>query len=148
MRQDTANVELKETARGRLNPWLLEKIQQWINGLLEAELTEQLGRPQYERAETATNYRNGYRPRPLNCLGLGRVHLSIPRDRAAGYRSQLLPERRGQDKEMEAASRPIDRERVADLARRAWSNIGCTSSYLVRSKNQKASSVPSDHETP
>ena len=40
MMQDTAYVELKEHARGRLKVWLLEMIQQWVNGLLEAELTE------------------------------------------------------------------------------------------------------------
>lgn len=94
-------------------------VDQGINGLLEAELTEQLSRSRCERAETATNSRNGYRPRLLNCLGPGRVHLSTPRDRAGNYRSQLLSERRGQDEEMEAAPRPIDRERVADLARSA-----------------------------
>ena len=102
MMQDTAYVELKENARGRLKVWLLEKIQQWVNRLLEAELTEHLGRKRYERTEAAGNYRNGYRPRTLNCLGLGRLTLTVPRDRAGSYQSQVLPERRGQDDELEA----------------------------------------------
>lgn len=95
--------EWQEKARGGLKVWVLEKIQRWVNGLLEGELTEHLGRARYERSEQpGENSRNGHRPRRLNLWGLGPVPLAVPRDRAGTFQSQVLPARRGQDEALEA----------------------------------------------
>lgn len=103
MEQAQGYPELPEKARGGLKVWVLEKLQCWINGLLEAELTEHLGRARYERRDRpGANTRNGHRSRLLNLLGLGPVPLAVPRDRAGTYQSQWLPERRGQDEALEA----------------------------------------------
>jgi putative transposase len=92
-----------EKARKSLKRWLLEKAQAWINGALEAEMTEHLQRRRYEPlSEGQGNYRNGYRPRRLNLCGLGRAQLKVPRDRQGTFQSMLLPDRRGQDAEFEA----------------------------------------------
>src|SRR2546425_3172028 len=52
--------------------------------------------------ENHGNYRNGYRPRRINFFGLGEIELKVPRDRQGEFTSQWLPERKGQDPELEA----------------------------------------------
>ncbi len=50
-----------------LKRYLLEKMQVWINGLLEAERDEFWGRGRYAPLSGKEgNYRNGYRPRGIN----------------------------------------------------------------------------------
>jgi putative transposase len=86
-----------------LKQHLLEKMKTWINSLLEGERDEFLGRDRYERLDTnQDNYRNGYRPRGINFFGLGELELSVPRDRNGEFESKWLPERKGQDAELEA----------------------------------------------
>jgi putative transposase len=75
----------------------------WINSLLEAERDEFLGRGRHERLdEEHDNYRNGYRPRRINFFGLGEIALQVPRDRKGEFESAWLPDRKGQDPELEA----------------------------------------------
>jgi putative transposase len=86
-----------------LKKYLLEKMQQWINSLLEGERDELLGRARYEGLDAEhDNYRNGYRPRRLNFFGLGSLELKVPRDRKGEFESAWLPERKAQDPETEA----------------------------------------------
>lgn len=93
---------------------------------MEAELTGQLGRKQYARAEPAGPYRHGSRPRSLHCVGLGRVHLSVPQDRAGADLRHALPERRGQDDELDACiAECVPAELSAcDLVRSAENQLG------------------------
>ena len=78
-------------------------MQTWINGLLEAERDEFLGRARHERLdEEHDNYRNGYRPRRINFFGLGKIALKVPRDRKGEFESVWLPDGKGQDPELEA----------------------------------------------
>ncbi len=94
--------EAKQRKRS-LKRYLLEKMQTWINGLLEAERDEFLGRARHERLdEEHDNYRNGYRPRRINFFGLGKIALKVPRDRKGEFESAWLPDRKGQDPELEA----------------------------------------------
>ena len=102
------DIELPQDKPGviaSLKQWLLEKAQAWINSLLTAELDDHLERKPYEAApptDGGPNYRNGYRPRQLNLLGLGVLQLRVPRDRHGTFHSRLLPERKGQDEAFEA----------------------------------------------
>jgi transposase-like protein len=83
-----------------LKQYLLEKMQIWINGMLEAERDEFLGRDRYAQLdEQHDNYRNGYRRRVLNFFGLGKIELKVPRDRKGEFESAWLPERTAQDPE-------------------------------------------------
>ena len=75
-----------------LKAYLLEKVQAWINALLEAERDEFLGRGRYESAKNG-NYRNGYRRRKLNLFGFGDLQLRVPRDRNGELESAWLPDR-------------------------------------------------------
>ena len=68
--------------KASLKRYVLEKLQTWVNSLLEAERDEFLGRGRHQPLdENHDNYRNGYRPRKINFFGLGEVELRIPRDR-------------------------------------------------------------------
>jgi putative transposase len=92
-----------EKAKRSLKRYVLEKMQSWINSLLEAERDEFLGRSRYEPlSEQHDNYRNGYRSRTINFFGLGQLELKVPRDRKGEFESAWLPERRGQDAELES----------------------------------------------
>lgn len=98
----------KEVEEGRpkkasLKQYVLEKLRTWINSLLEAERDEFLGRSRHQPLDGEhDNYRNGYRPRKINFFGLGSIDLRIPRDRKGEFESEWLPERKGQDPELEA----------------------------------------------
>ena len=101
-------VEKKESKEEKqrkrwLKRYLLEKMQAWINGLLEAERDEFWGRGRHEPLSGKEgNYRNGYRRRGINFLGLGRIELRVLRDGKGEFSSAWLPERKGQDPEVEA----------------------------------------------
>src|SRR2546430_336209 len=92
-----------EKKKQSLKQHLLEKMKTWINGLLEGERDEFLGRDRHVPLDEGhDNYRNGYRPRRINFFGLGKIELKVPRDRKGELESQWLPERKGQDPELEA----------------------------------------------
>src|SRR5438128_10285870 len=75
----------------------------WINGLLEGERDEFLGRDRHVPLDEGhDNYRNGYRPRRINFFGLGKIELKVPRDRKGELETQWRPERKGHDAELEA----------------------------------------------
>src|SRR5437879_7778199 len=93
-------MELARNSEGKkqqsLKQHLLEKMKTWINGLLEGERDEFLGRDRHVPFDEGhDNYRNGYRPRRINFFGLGKIELKVPRDRKGELESQWLPERKG-----------------------------------------------------
>src|SRR2546426_12315941 len=99
----------------------------WINSLLEGERDEFLGRDRHARLDQGhDNYRNGYRPRRINFFGLGEIELKVPRDRQGEFTSQWLPERKGQDPELEAflAEAFLAGLSTRDLARISEKHLG------------------------
>ena len=108
-----------------LKAYLLEKLQAWINALLEAERDELLGRGRYESAKDG-NYRNGYRRRKLNLFGFGDLELRVPRDRKGELESAWLPDRKRQDPELEAflAEAFLAGLSTRDLARISEKHLG------------------------
>ena len=95
-----------EKAAGKkvsLKQHVVEKLRTWVNGLLEAERDEFLGRGRHQPLDAGhDNYRNGYRPRKINFFGLGDLALRVPRDRQGQFESAWRSERKGQDAEQEA----------------------------------------------
>lgn len=79
-----------------LEAWVRGRVQRFIQGLLEDEVTELLGRGKHERraaVDAPAGYRNGYgKPRRLT-LSCGTVELKRPRVRGleARFESRLLP---------------------------------------------------------
>lgn len=113
--------------KASLKQYVLEKLQTWVNSLLEAERDEFLGRGRHQPLdEDHDNYRNGYRPRKINFFGLGEVELRVPRDRKGEFESQWLPERKGQDAELEAflAEAFLAGLSTRDLARISEKHLG------------------------
>ncbi|MGH9460492.1 MAG: IS256 family transposase [Vicinamibacteria bacterium] len=95
----------KKTTRGRgssrvawesLEKWARLEIQEWIQELMVAEVTEHLGRERSERrkpVDTTAGYRNGYgKPRKLT-MSIGTVTVRRPRvrDVEEGFESRVLP---------------------------------------------------------
>ena len=70
-----------------------EGAQRMLVSVLEAEVTEFLGRQRYERAKTGPGYRNGYGKGRQVTLGSGTVRVRAPRvrDSAEPFASQVLP---------------------------------------------------------
>jgi putative transposase len=97
------DVEKVKAQKVSLKQHVLEKLRIWVNSLLEGERDEFLGRGRHQPLDAEhDNYRNGYRPRKINLFGLGEIELQIPRDRQGQFESAWLPERKGQDPELEA----------------------------------------------
>src|SRR5436853_6934383 len=94
-------MELARNSEGKkqqsLKQHLLEKMKTWINGLLEGERDEFLGRDRHVPLDEGhDNYRNGYRPRRINFFGLGKIELKVPRDRKGALESQRLGDTKAQ----------------------------------------------------
>ncbi|RDV79760.1 transposase, partial [Ammonifex thiophilus] len=60
---------------------LARLVEQVLNQILEAQVTEQLKAKPYERTEERQAYRNGHREKPL-VTRIGRLVLEVPRVRS------------------------------------------------------------------
>ena len=76
--------ESKDEAFGKLMEALL-------NQVLLAESKEQLGAENYERSSSRTDYRNGFRTRPLTTR-VGKIELKLPRHRNVPFKTSLFEE--------------------------------------------------------
>jgi len=67
---------------------------EFINGLMQTEFELFMGREKYQRQHTVSitqrNYRNGHYKRGIALKGLGKVSITIPRDRIGSYKTDLL----------------------------------------------------------
>lgn len=72
-----------------------------IEGMLEAELEEELGYERYEQTEEAkTNYRNGYKPKTLQS-SMGEIEIAVPQDRKSEFEPQVVPKHKTNISEIE-----------------------------------------------
>ncbi len=60
-----------------------------VQEMLEAEMTTHLGAASYERTESRSGQRNGYKPRQLQTR-VGTLTLMVPQDRAGTFSTQLF----------------------------------------------------------
>jgi putative transposase len=92
----TKGVERSRVVYGELEAWAREKIQRFLQDVLEEEVTEFLGREKSERSQVvdgSKGYRNGYgKPRQL-AMSNGTIRLKRPRvrDCEEKFESQVLP---------------------------------------------------------
>ncbi|MBE3578239.1 MAG: IS256 family transposase [Limnochordales bacterium] len=68
---------------------LARLVEQVINQILEAQVTEQLKAERYERTEERQGYRNGHRPRLLKTR-VGELNLQVPRVRRGSFSTDLF----------------------------------------------------------
>lgn len=88
-RRNTSSFE-DETVGGILldDPEFLRGIvERTLQQLLETEMTAHVGR--YERGESRTGHRNGYKPRELKTR-VGTIQLLVPQDREGTFSTQLF----------------------------------------------------------
>src|SRR5438105_15346831 len=70
-----------EKKKQSLKQHLLEKMKTWINGLLEGERDEFLGRDRHVPLDEGhDSYRNVYRPRLINMIGLVKFELKFQKE--------------------------------------------------------------------
>jgi transposase-like protein len=68
---------------------LARLVEQVLNQILEAQVTEQLKAKPYERTEERQGYRNGYRERPI-ITRIGRLFLEVPRVRSGEFSMEMF----------------------------------------------------------
>jgi len=68
-----------------------EKVSEYLTSLMKAELTDFLGRDNYERSEGKTNHRNGSYGRKFTVKGIGELGVEIPRDRNGEFKTEVIP---------------------------------------------------------
>jgi len=68
-----------------------ETVGKYLSQLMQAELSQFLGREPYERKKGCTNYRNGSYSRKFTLKGIGEVKVNVPRDRNGEFRTQIIP---------------------------------------------------------
>ena len=66
-----------------------ELMESVLNQILEAQAEEQIGAGRYERSETRTGYRNGYRPRRLYSR-VGPLTLRVPQFRDGEFSTEIF----------------------------------------------------------
>ena len=94
-KQTTEGAKPSRVVWDNLEEWVREKAREFIQTLLEEEVTELLGREKSERksADDPPGYRNGYGKERKLTLGCGTISLQRPRVRGLEERfeSQVLP---------------------------------------------------------
>jgi len=69
-----------------------ESVGIYLSSLMDAEMTQFLGRRRYERSrEEDTNHRNGSYQRKFTLKGIGEVDIQVPRDRKGQFNTQVIP---------------------------------------------------------
>lgn len=77
------------------------RFEEWMNELMQAELSLHVGRARYERTGSPSNHRNGVRSRRVTVKRLGTLELRVPRDRDGTFKSAVIPERIQVDPQIE-----------------------------------------------
>jgi len=68
-----------------------EVVGKYLSEMMNAELSQFLGRKPYERSDEETNYRNGSYGRKFTLKGIGEVSIKVPRDRNGDYETKVIP---------------------------------------------------------
>ncbi len=71
------------------NDFLGDAVRQFVQALMEAEVSAQVGAGRYERRDDRTTQRNGYRSRPWDTRA-GTLELAIPKLRQGSYFPSFL----------------------------------------------------------
>ena len=94
-----------------------ETVGQYLTSLMNAELTDFLGREPYERARGEVNHRNGNYERHFTLKSIGEVGVNVPRDRKGAFKTCVIP----RSKQYEEAIRQDRKHDVFDRHQHAQS---------------------------
>jgi putative transposase len=70
--------------------FLREIVERVVQQVLEAEMTEHIGASPYERSESRTGQRNGYKPPRTLRTRVGTLNLLVPHDREGTFSTRLF----------------------------------------------------------
>lgn len=88
-KQSTLNVEEIKAALMSQEDFLRPLVQQVVQAVLEAEMTEVLGAEKSERTEGRAGYRSGYYSRGL-VTRVGKMEIRVPQDRGGQFSTQVF----------------------------------------------------------
>ena len=76
---------------GDIQEALKDMLGETIQGMLEAELDEELGYERHEKTDTPkSNYRNGHKSKTLKST-MGEIDIAVPQDRNSEYTPKIVP---------------------------------------------------------
>ena len=77
-----------------------ENVGQYLSRLMDTELTHFLGRERYEHSQGDVNHRNGSYDRNFTLKGIGKVNVTVPRDRKGDFNTQVIPRSKRYEEEI------------------------------------------------
>ncbi len=103
-------------------------VERTLQGLLEAEMTAHVGAEPYERTETRTGHRNGYRPRTLHTR-VGTLTLLVPQDREGTFSTVLFARYQRSEKALVLALMELYLEGVSTRKVQEITEVLCGTSF-------------------
>jgi transposase-like protein len=111
------------------DPGFLQRIvERTLQEILEAEMTAHLGAAPYERTESRTGHRNGYRPRTLHTR-VGTLTLLVPQDREGTFSTALFARYQRSEKALVTALMEMYPEGVSTRKVRDITEALCGTSF-------------------
>lgn len=77
-----------------------EVVGNYLTAIMNAELTQYLGREPYVRVPGKANHRNGSYSRDFTLKGVGEVHVDVPRDRKGEFKTSVIPRSKQYEEEV------------------------------------------------
>jgi putative transposase len=77
-----------------------QTVGEYLTAMMNADLTQFLGRDFYERGGDKVNHRNGSYDRSFTLKGVGEVNVKVPRDRQGDFRTQVIPRSKQYEEEI------------------------------------------------
>jgi len=103
-------------------------VERTLQQVLEAEMTAHLGAERYERTDTRTGHRNGYRPRTLRTR-MGTLTLLVPQDREGTFSTALFARYQRSEKALVTALMEMYLEGVSTRKVREITEALCGTSF-------------------
>ena len=77
-----------------------ETVGEYLTAMMNADLTQFLGRDFYKRGGDEVNHRNGSYDRNFTLKGVGEVKVKVPRDRQGDFRTRVIPRSKQYEEEI------------------------------------------------
>jgi len=114
-----------------------------VQEILETEMTAHLGAASYERTESRTGQRNGYKPRQLQTR-VGTLMLLVPQDRAGTFSTQLFARYQRTEKALVLALMEMYLQGVSTRKVREITEALCGTAFSKSQVSRLASTLDAD----
>ncbi len=123
--------------------FLRNLVGQIVQEILEAEMTAHLGAELYERTESRTGQRNGYKPRQLQTR-VGTLTLMVPQDRAGTFATHLFARYQRTEKALVLSLMEMYLHGVSTRKVRAITEALCGTAFSKSQVSRLASTLDAD----